>query len=576
MFTVTLDENGNFVSIKKFEEKQEWYVLSGIDDHQFIQKVENRKLTKLDFEKIEFTALTRAASHNSYIKEKLKEFMNLRPLPIKLQLSNKNITLKPHQLQAIKFMQERESIAGKIGTFGIRGGILDMKMGLMKTLISISHSLITPKITNYPTLIIASKIVMMEWKSQAFEKFFGDRVNVYYLHPDLSNCIFDNINVYDFVITTYDVVSRNFKNENDKFKLLYKIEWERIICDESHTFVNTETQLHKSVLALNGKYKWCLTGTPIRNASTDLWSQLKFCGYNFIKRKKEWEDNELEIMKTHNLEKAIYHSNYEKAGIVIPDKEDKIFKVSLQGIEKQCYDAVLKKVRVAYDEMTRGATKFANVLSLFTRLRLCCIAPYLITANAKRNTNKDSYSLLEEQLKKKCGEEFCGWIMDKDGTAGIKSSKITKALDILKRIPKGEKILVFSSFTSSLDLLAYAVKKNIKDFNIVQIDGDVKTSEKVTRLHTFKNDEKCRALFLTYKVGAQGLNLTEANHVLYLDIYWNNATHEQAEARTWRPGQDKKVYITSVHVENSIEDKMQEICSRKESIKQLLGLVIRK
>ena len=149
------------------------------------------------------------------------------------------------------------------------------------------------------------------------------------------------------------------------------------------------------------------------------------------------------------------------------------------------------------------------------------------------------------------------------------SAKIQTIIEILSSIPRDEKTLVFSSFTSCLDLLVSAVRECLPDFDLVQIDGDVTGIDRQESLLEFRQEKEIRAAFMTYKVGSEGLNLTEATHVICIEPWWTPAIHHQAESRSWRFGQTKEVCVYHVFVENTIEKRIWEICEEKEKLKEM-------
>jgi SNF2 family DNA or RNA helicase len=447
---------------------------------------------------------------------------------------------------------------------------------------------------------------MGEWKYRGFEKFFGNAVNVLYLHKDYLGTSIETVTRrqvvnYDFVVTTYDlclsVCKKNkyyedvieYGDEHTLMKgkiaaihartrkqsnkpsvtgpdIIYTTPWERVICDESQRFANPKTQTYKYMMAIYGKYKWCLTGTPIRNYKTDIWAQFRFCGYTSITTAKDWNKHGTKEMKQENLIGVILNMDYESAGIKLPLKHEKEICAHLKGKHLECYDYVLGVVRDAYDDMMAGLCNFICVLALFTRLRQCVISPFLLTRESKRNKETPSEAKEREKLLNGMDKERLGaWIHNKDGKAGIYSTRITEIIKILKNI-KDKKILVFSMFTSALDLLACACDERLKSFKYIQIDGDVIGEERNELLEQFRNDPTIRAVFLTYKVGSEGLNLTEATEVICVEPWWNNAVHRQAHARAHRMGQTEEVTIHNVHSENTIEERVIEICSEKDEM----------
>jgi SNF2 family DNA or RNA helicase len=599
-----------------------WNIESGITDSNLIELVDSQLLTKKNILNFNLTDILRGSYYNEYLKKCNLVFLEFRPLPIKTHILNNidekiKINLYPHQDKAIAFMRSRESIDPRL-IYGIRGGIIKMEMGLGKTLCSITYSLISSREkckekhgeNGFPTLIIASKTVMMEWKSEGFEKFFGNNVKVLYLHKDYINSDINTITrqqvvKYDFVITTYDVCSTvchkyNYYEEcvemgdehslmNGKIvsihcrtreqsdkpnvvgpSIIYTTPWERCFCDESQKFCNPDTKMYKYMMSVYGKYKWCITGTPVKNYQTDIWAQLRFCGYNGITRKIDWKRRGHHVMKSHNLITCIINMNYEDANIKIPEKINyKIF-VSLKNEERECYDIVSKVAKDVYSKMVAGKCKYSSVLEVVVRLRQCSIAPYLITSNSKRqkckldeiNTDKESINMLKSIYEGPLSD----WIHDKTGSAGIYSKKMTQIVSTVDSIPSENKVLIFSMFTSVLDLLSDALTKILPTFKFVQIDGDTKGKDRLEYLKSFRKNKNTRGLLMTYNVGAEGLNLIEANHVICIEPWWTNSVHNQAISRCHRIGQTKIVEVHNIYVKDSIEERIIEICKKKDTM----------
>lgn len=602
-------------------EDKEWHISAGVKDEDLVKVVAEQSITRETLLNFELTDLVRGAHYNEYLKKCVSEFLGFRSLPLALEVRDSRgqmiaARLFPHQVKALTFMREREAMNPR-SVYGLVGGIIRLKMGMGKTLTAATHSLISPRPSctekwgenGFPTLIVASKTVMMEWKSQGFEKFFPKDVKVLYLHEqylgkkEMNKITRRQIVKYDFVVTSYDTCSgicrkRSFHEDvlemGDEHTLMkgkvaaihtrrrdqadrpavcgaaviYTTPWERVICDESQRFANPDTKTYRHIMAIYGRYKWCLTGTPIRNYDTDIWSQLRFCGYNGVERAIEWRRSGVEKMRTHNLASSILNMDYKDAGIVLPAKHEHETFIVLDDKEKECYEYVQGVARAMYDKMMANLCDFACILALFTRLRQCCIAPYLLTAESKREKgtageqrkDKEATDMLKQIYQGSLG----AWVHDKNGTAGIYSKKMTETVQTLGKIPKGEKILVFSMFTSVLDLLDDACKVRIPEFKFLQIDGDTKGLEREEILQQFRTDPDIQGLFITYKVGSEGLNLTEATHALCIEPWWTNAVHDQAKARCHRVGQTREVDVHNIYVKGSIEDRIVDICKEKD------------
>jgi SNF2 family DNA or RNA helicase len=601
--------------------------------------------------KIDVTTLLRIPFYVVSLQDFFLNKFNIRGVPLKKYLSNDNSSLErndsqrveiklwDHQIRAINFMKNKERVVYErinksLSTTndddesdewnGIRGGIICMEMGLGKSLVSLVHVLSSPK-SETPTLIIASKSVINEWKKSGVEKFFGKKVNVLFFHPDYISSSFiadqscETIKQYEIVFTTYDICLSAFKKGNyikdvveighhetslknkviavhqrsinqvaqdsdiKGFQLLYEVKWHRIICDESQKISNPDCKVYKSILGLYATYKWCLTGTPIRNYDTDIWSQFRFLGYTSVQTKNQWRKCSqrygFSANGQENLNNYILNITYKDAQIKLPDKCEIIYPIILSPCERNIYNRVITQARTIYNKMINKECAFMCVLAMFARLRLCCIAPYLLTASSKREklkgkklkNDQDALNILNSTVFNNDKEmsDLCHTL---NSEAGIFSSKITKAIEILKKLTNkengegGEKIIAFSSFTSCLDLFGKAVKILLPNVKFIQVDGDTKGKERDILFNKFTNDTSVTLLMLTYKVGSEGLNITEAKHVLLFEPWWNNSTHKQAIARTWRMGQCSEIFVHHLVVNDSIENKILDICREKDKI----------
>jgi SNF2 family DNA or RNA helicase len=503
-----------------------------------------------------------------------------------------------YQAETGKWMKEQE----KKKPNGFGGGIISLSMGLGKTLIVLGYSLAHRG--SRPTLIVVPKNILFEWKNNEVNKFFP-KSKVLFFHREINKKIdsltLEDVLNYELVITTYSMCSRacflgeyHKPREERKSKLtytdkglalLYKIKWERVVFDESHKCCNPKTTVFKYIMVLSAKYKWCMTGTPIINYDIDIWAQLRLCGYSDIDTIGEWKRVGVSKFKDR-LKNSIYtlkHSDIEQ--FTLPPLDNRDILLNLSDDHKIIYDILLGQVQQEYNEAVRLNQSYSCVFALMTRLRQSAIAPYIISCEAKRSS--------------KLTETFN---LDKD-LHGMRSTKILKTIEILKKInsldengsrspfklfelayskllqinPKYEsflnksycipvfncpKTIVFSMFVSALDLLGETIKQNLPNMQFVQVDGDTKNREDT--FLRFKTNPNIRCLLTTYKIAAEGLNLTEATNCILLEPWWNNATLEQAKARVWRIGQTKPVTVYNLVCKDTIEEKIIEICNKKD------------
>lgn len=521
-----------------------------------------------------------------------------------------NTLLYNHQMMGVTWMKniEKDYISSKgLTTDGINGGILSFKMGLGKTLTSLVHCL-TSKKGEYPTLIVCSKTTMLEWKAEMIHHFGyyknGKKEIVFpvlFYHKNMikkneyENITSNKLKKYEFVVTTYDVLvteaSKNGWLERALVRdicdrvvtyvrasglttvpkkgpsCLFTTEFERLITDESHAFSNPHTKTFRAVMSVLAKYSWCLTGTPFRNNALDVWSLYKFIGFAPSGYGREFSPKEWNIgmIEKYDLYKYMYSMSYKDANIQIPKKKVKEVKIELSEQEKEFYEIIENKSKHKFREYLEGRLDYACVFAMFTALRQCSIAPYLLTVT---ETN------LAEQLNK-LSPNILRWLKNKYSTSGVKSSKIKTILNILKSIPSNEKCLIFSSFVSCLNLLREAIGKDekLKSIKTSKLDGTCTGKQREEELYRFRTNPKTRVMLISYKCGGEGLNLTQANHVICIEPWWTYAVEKQAVARSHRFGQTKEVTVYRINVNDSIESRMVRLISdeKKEIAKGILN-----
>ena len=502
-------------------------------------------------------------------------------------------TLRPCQKKAISFMRNAEDHPAN----GISGGMLCLTMGLGKSVSAAAHSLTAPG--GFPTLIICSKTLMGEWRMQCMRKFFGGIVKVLYLHKDyigeeqIKKLTREKIVEYDFVVTTYDVIlaaGRKYPDfveevlvrgdDHSLYKdkvigvnvktraqsddasvtgvsVLFKTPWERVFIDESQRIANSETMTWRYMMAIYGKHKWCLTGTPIRNYVSDLWSQLRWLGLDMVTTKRDWKKRPQHFIRAYNLLSHTLSMGYEEAGIVMPAL-NKTYVDGKFSEDEECFHKMLVgQLEEAYEKFKAKEASYSCVLAMLTKLRQSCIAPFIMTKEAKRG-----------ELEGIARED---WIGDKSGTAGIESTRMRQMVKILSEIPSDAKTIVFTSFTSASDLLADALRAKLPDLKFTQVDGDVVGQERDEAIHQFRRGgSDVQVCILTYKVGGEGLNLTCATNCVMMEPWWNYAVRDQAEARAWRSGQTKDVTSYYPQIVDSIEYRIEALCQAKRRMGKMI------
>ena len=528
---------------------------------------------------------------------------------------NNGFELFDYQQDADRWLEKREG----------KGAILCLKMGLGKTLMTlyqVAKDVLKQKATGIKkmTLVICSKTIVGEWTND-LEKFFGQHSQIKTLiwHADytpagqtkigyqkyLNNMTQTEMEKYDLVITTYEVCSKSAKSGNTGERivvrgesgihegkivayaqpkvsdirpgkvgadLLHHYHWSRIATDESQTFCNAKTKTFLAVASLIGDTKLCLTGTPVRNGDSDIWSLLFFCGYTAIDNPRKWKYENY----TPEIQDMVLTIEYNEKTVKIPEKQVMVHELELGEVEKKIYANYFLKLFDEYNKFINGNEEeksFAMILALFTRLRQICIAPFLMSQECKKmvyqkDGDEETTTALDNEDDAEM-QSLASAIRDANIT-GFGAVKMNYVLALVIHLinhlgedGKPNNVLVFSAFSSVLRLMCIYFDHFKIKYQFV--DGQVTGSKRQERMNAFRRGE-CQILLMNYKVGAQGLNLTQANHVINIEPWWSPVLESQAASRAHRNGQTRVVTVHRILVKGTIEMQINKIGAAKESI----------
>lgn len=457
-----------------------------------------------------------------------------------------NINLLDHQKLTLDWMISR-SFSNE------NGGIIHLEMGLGKTLLSLYYCyLFLQNNMKGKILVVVPKILVEEWK-RCYEKFFPENsINILFAP---TKKFLPSTTDFSIIVTTYNVlislnkdeehyqkyifpniVSYNGKNKYIKLpKLnstenfgdsLYSIVFDIIIADESQNFANSKTQLFEYVISLKGKSKWCLSGTPIKNYNTDIWSQLRFCGFDTIKTAKDWALRCDDDLLKEEYMKYIFTLKYQDTNITLPLKNEHLVMVKFDDEYTKNYLSILGETKKAIDDYEVGDISYVNVLAKFTKLRFATL-----------------YNSRSENTPPKIKE-------------------------ILKILNQKSQSVIFCSSAKFFSTIKKYLGENGYSSEI--ICGETEMDKRNKFVEDYKKG-KIQVLLLTYKVGGEGLNLTSGVICIFCDQWWNPSVQKQALARIWRIGQTEKVdiyHLLAVYqdeniMKKSIDFKVMEIAKRK-------------
>ncbi|SDM32000.1 DEAD/DEAH box helicase [Paenibacillus jilunlii] len=404
------------------------------------------------------------------------------------------------------------------------GGILADDMGLGKTLQSIAFllsELENIRQTGLPALIVAPASLLYNWQNEL--KRFAPQIRAAIADGNLAvrSKTVRNAAGCDVLITSYPLLRRDVE-------LYVKRSFHTLILDEAQMIKNHATQTAQAVKALQARYRFALTGTPVENALEDLWSIYGIVFPGLFPGKKAFHDLPRETV-AKRVRPFLLRRLKSDVLKELPDKIETLQASELLPEQKKLYVAYLARLRkealkhLDSDGFGNGRIK---VLAGLTRLRQLCCHPALFV----------------------------------DGYAGG-SGKFEQLLEIIEECrSSGKRMLIFSQFTEMLGMISREL--GLQAVPHFYLDGQTPSSKRVELCGRFNEGE--RDLFLiSLKAGGTGLNLTGADTVILYDLWWNPAVEQQAADRAHRIGQKKVVQVIRLIAQGTVEDKMYELQQKK-------------
>lgn len=415
------------------------------------------------------------------------------------------------------------------------GGILADEMGLGKTLQVIAILLFEKYNNQMPSLIVCPASLVYNWENELLS--FAPILSVATItgKAEERREVIKNVNQYDVVITSYDLLRRDILNYTG-IQFLYEI------IDEAQYIKNHTTKNAKAVKKISAKSKFALTGTPIENRLSELWSIFDYLMPGFLYSYKQFkEELEIPIVKDSDetalrrLQRMIHPFVLRrlKKDVLkeLPEKLENVIYSKLEGEQKKIYLANALRLKTEIEKKSQKDFQSGKlqILSEITRLRQICCDPSL------------------------CYEDY------KDS-----SGKLEICMELVHNgIEAGHKMLLFSQFTSMLDIIEKRlVEEGISYFILT---GATPKKDRFEMAEKFNNDNT--SIFLiSLKAGGTGLNLTGADFVIHYDPWWNLAAQNQATDRAHRIGQKKKVAVFKLITKNTIEENILKLQENKNQL----------
>ncbi|AEV99852.1 helicase SNF2 [Niastella koreensis] len=445
-----------------------------------------------------------------------------------------NAKLRPYQQKGFEWML----LLAEAGA----GACLADDMGLGKTLQTISvltHQL--HEKANQRHLIVCPSSLIYNW-SQELQKF-SPHVKVLIYHGG-------NRAIQDAATGDYQVIITSYGTVRQDIEEMCAINFGTVVLDESHNIKNPAAQITKAVERLQSGFRVALSGTPVMNNTFDLYAQLNFLlpgifgSREFFRREyADAIDQRRESDKIKTLQRItapfVLRRTKEQVASDLPAKTEMVMWCEMSMAQKRLYDEIKDSIRQSVflniEQEGLNKSKLA-VLKGMLKLRQICNSPLLLPS--------------EEQT---CND----------------SVKTDLLMNELQNNLKDHKVLVFSQFTSMLNLLA----ENCREQGIAyyHLDGSTPPEKRQELVNQFQAPNNTTNVFLiSLKAGNAGLNLTAASYVILFDPWWNTAVQQQAIDRTHRIGQTKNVFAYKMICKDTIEEKIISLQQHKKQLAEEL------
>ena len=408
------------------------------------------------------------------------------------------------------------------------GGILADDMGLGKTLQSITYLLSERESKNWenPALIVAPASLIYNWHRE-FEMFAptlktqvlaGDPKERQQMLEEAKN------NGIDVLITSYPLLRRDLAYYRQHT-------FHAVIFDEAQTLKNSGTQAAQAAYQIKSSHRFALTGTPMENRLTDLWSIFRAVFPELLGSHKKFSQTTPDQLRKQ-VRPFILRRLKQDVLKDLPEKIESVETTELTREQKSIYLAYLEKVQAdTQSDLARDGFQKSRIkiLAALTRLRQICCHPALFM---------DNYQ----------------------GT----SAKMDLLLELVEEsLESDHRLLIFSQFTSMLKMIA----QNFDDrgWSYFYLDGDTPVNERLQLVSRFNQGERS-AFLISLKAGGTGLNLTGADTVILYDLWWNPAVESQAADRAHRIGQKKVVQVMRLITQGTIEEKIYALQRKKQDL----------
>jgi hypothetical protein len=411
------------------------------------------------------------------------------------------------------------------------GGCLADDMGLGKTATTLAHLLEVPG----PHLVICPLSVVHNWEAEAAR--FTPALTVR-IHHGTDRELDDGLGDTDLVITTYGLLARDAD--------LAEVDWSTVVLDEAQMIKNPGTRSARAARRLKARQKLALTGTPVENRLSELWSILDVVNPGLLGSQQRFRERYGLPIERHNDAEAAERLRRFTSPFVlrrtkadrrlVPDLPDKIEQAAYATLTREqtiLYQQVVEQLLADAENLT-GMQRRGRVLAALTRLKQIC--------------NHPAHALAD-------GSPLAG-----------RSGKLTRFDELIAELlDVEERALVFTQFREMGLLLQRHLREQL-GLEVPFLHGGVSRGQRTQMVDQFQDLTGPPLLIISLKAGGTGLNLTAASQVIHYDRWWNPAVEDQATDRAWRIGQHNTVNVHKMICQGTVEERIGQVIDEKRAL----------
>jgi SNF2 family DNA or RNA helicase len=481
------------------------------------------------------------------LKELIDNFTNNQAIESIEKIVGFKGELRPYQARGVGWLAFLEK-------WGL-GACLADDMGLGKTpqLLAFLLNLKEQELLRKPTLVIAPTSVINNWEREV--RKFSPTLSTLIHHGDKRSkgkTFVNEVKKKNLVITSYPLIYRDATT-------FEQVEWQGVVLDEAQNIKNPQAKQSQVVRKLKTEFRIALTGTPVENRLSELWSILDFLNPGFLGAQQffqrrfaipieKYGDREsLKILRSLVRPFILRRLKTDKDIIQdLPEKQEMNVFCGLSVEQAQIYQKLVEESLAQIEEST-GIQRRGLILTLLVKLKQICNHPahFLKETNINSSDRSGKLLRLEEMLE-----------------------ELLEEGDSLRDI-YADRALIFTQFSEWGKLLqAYLEKKFRRE--ILFLYGGTRTQQRQEMIDRFQNDPNGPRIFiLSLKAGGTGLNLTRANHVFHVDRWWNPAVENQATDRAFRIGQKQNVQVHKFVCTGTLEERINDTIESKKQLAEL-------